>query len=69
MGPGFMSLTSLVPAGVPLVSQSSFPWIPSLAVKKVVAPTAVNCSGSEPAVGVNGTVPAWVPLLFHSSGP
>src|SRR5436190_177113 len=62
--PGFMSLTSTVPAAVPLLFHNSTPLDPSLAVKHKVLPAAV----SEAGFTLNcftSTVPVAVPSLFH----
>src|SRR5262249_19792556 len=79
--PGRMSLTIVVPAAEPSLFQSSPPWIPSFAAKYSVPLTFVRYEGSlSPLPGYGGgkgsgwmfltrTVPASVPLLFHSSCP
>ena len=48
-----MSLTRTVPAAVPSLFHSSLPWVPSLAAKKSVEPTAVRFVGDEPCAGVD----------------
>ena len=52
-GPGLMSPTSLVPAVVPSLLQSSWPWTPSSAVKKSVpAISATGCGCESPGPGM-----------------
>ena len=68
-----MSLTSKVPASVPSLFHSSFPPLPSLAVKKSVPFTSVSGDGKEPIapgeMSRTSTVPAAVASLFQSSTP
>ena len=68
-----MSVTRMVPASVPSLFQSSWPFVPSLAEKYRVPPTAVRLPGEELAapglMSLTMTVPATVPSLFHSSWP
>ena len=45
--PGQRSLTSTVPAEVPLLFHSSQPWIGSTAVKNKVRPSALSSDGDE----------------------
>ena len=64
-----MSLTRTVPAAVPLLRQSSLPWVGSVAVKNSVPFTLVRFAGEELAMpglmSLTRTVPAVVPLLFQ----
>jgi hypothetical protein len=48
LGPGLMSRTMSVPAGLPLVRHSSAPRMPSSAPKKTVPPARVRLKGFEP---------------------
>jgi hypothetical protein len=70
-----MSLTSFVPAAVPLELQSSTPWVPSSARKKSLPAKAkvVSSVGDEsPPPGLmslTSVVPAAVPSDFQSSVP
>src|SRR5690349_15007670 len=68
-----MSLTSTVPAAVPLDFHNSKPWVPSLAAKNAVPLKLVKEKRFEPAepgrMSLTSTVPAAVPLDFHSSAP
>ena len=71
--PGLMSSTSVVPADVPSLFQSSTPWVPSFAVKKAVLPTAVMLLGYEPiepgSMSLTIPVPLAVPSLLKISYP
>jgi hypothetical protein len=79
--PDQISLTSDVPAAVPLVFQSSRPmWVLRLRLvcgavelKKMSPPTAVISIGSEPMLpgvkSATSTVLAALPSLFHNSRP
>ena len=66
-----MSATSLVPALVPSVRQSSFPVLPSLALKYSAPFATVSAPGFEPSLpgsrSLKSVVPAVVPSLRHSS--
>ena len=71
---GLMSApTLLVPAPVPSLAQSSRPFVPSSALKKMSEPALKKLPGVElPVPGLmsrSGVVPAVVPSLFHSSEP
>src|SRR5262245_24181779 len=76
--PGLMSLTRTVPAAVPSLFHSSWPLVPLEAEKNNVPLTFVSSWTFElepyelPPPGrmsLTRTVPAAVPLLFHSSSP
>ena len=69
-----MSLTSVVPSGVPSLFQSSAPWVPSSALKNKLFPTALIPARSKapPSPGLMSltrVVPPGVPSVFQSSTP
>ncbi len=70
-----MSLTSTVPALVPLLVHSSKPFVPSEAVKYSVPLTFANAPRGYSTVvkagwiSLTSTVPELVPSLFQSSKP
>ena len=67
-----MSFTSTVPSSVPSLRQSSLlPAEVSLAAKKSVLPTFVRSCGKlcPGLMSLTMSVPAAVPVLFHSSLP
>src|SRR5262249_53701414 len=71
-GPGQVSLTSTVPAGVPSLFHSSSPWTPSSAAKYNMPFTSARPDGFawheiEGSRSFTITVPAVVPSLFQSA--
>ena len=70
-----MSATSWVPPLVPLVFQSSSPWMPSSAVKYSVEPMPTTLPGfvsttlSAGPGSMSSTRPVALPLFRQSSGP
>ena len=72
-GPVTISFTNVVPVAVPSVFQSSMPFTPSYATKKIVPFTLVISIGLLPflpgKISLIILVPAFVPSLFHNSWP
>src|SRR3954463_2044362 len=71
-----MFLTRTVPVAVPSEVHSSFPWVPSSALKNSLPPTSVRFEGPYPSpprrsgsMSLTRTVPAFVPSEVHSSLP
>ena len=67
-----MSFKMRVPAAVPSLVQSSVPWTPSFAVKRIFFPKATKFVGWEESYGLmslTSTVPSGVPSDFQSSLP
>ena len=68
-----MSLRSWVPSLVPSVTHSSFPWVPSLALKSTMSPKTTNEEGLLELVpsrmSFRSSVPAGVPSVIQSSVP
>src|SRR5438105_8211359 len=70
--PELISSTMNVPAGVPLLIQSSAPFVPSLAWKYRLPLMAVRNEGPELPLGLislKREVPASEPSLLHNSKP
>ena len=70
--PPDVDLTITVPASVPSLFHSSFPFVPSLAWKNSVPSTFVSLSKPEAPIRLMSftmAVPPAVPSLFHSSLP
>ena len=66
-----MSLTSVVPLAVPSLFHSSYPSVPSWALKYSVPFTFTGLAGYEPVeplrMSLTSVVPPVLPSLLHSS--